>query len=223
MSTLLLRLEAPLQSWGTVTRGRIRSTYGYPTKSGIVGLIANALGRTYDDDITDLAALRMGVRLDRRGALIGDYSALQYVARSNNGNPKPSHEQWKMYVSDGAFLVGLAGDRGILEGVQAALEAPARLLFLGRKACPPSAPLTFRNGLLEDGLAQSLIAFPWFLNSQKPNSVIAQIEDPAGAEMMADVPLGCFADRRFGTRQVRWITIEVCSQEEEDEQNPVFF
>ncbi len=58
-----------MQSWGTRSRFDYRDTWPYPTKSGVVGLLAAALGPDRNEDVSDLAALRMGVRVDRKGAL----------------------------------------------------------------------------------------------------------------------------------------------------------
>jgi len=226
MSTLLLRFEGPLQSWGSVTRGRVRQTYLHPSKSGVIGLLANALGRKFDADVSDLAALRMGLRLERRGTLLTDYSSVQNVARANNKAPKPSHEQFKMYLADASFLVGLEGSRDLLESIQAAAEQPSRLLFLGRKACLLSAPLVLPNGLVDDGLENALTGYPWFQKVEKPETVLIQIEDPTGSLVVEDVPLGAFDQRRFGSRRVKWISSTVRSITEifSDEQNtPIFF
>ena len=38
MPVLLLRLAAPLQSWGVESKFDTRRTLGYPTKSGVIGL-----------------------------------------------------------------------------------------------------------------------------------------------------------------------------------------
>ena len=40
MATLLLRLAAPLQSWGSSSKFEIRTTEKMPTKSGVVGMLA---------------------------------------------------------------------------------------------------------------------------------------------------------------------------------------
>ncbi|MET9324114.1 type I-E CRISPR-associated protein Cas5/CasD [Streptomyces sp. NPDC003038] len=49
-------------------------------------------------------------------------------------------ERW--YLSDAAFVVGLQHqDRALLEKIAYALEHPKRLLWLGRKSCPPSGTL----------------------------------------------------------------------------------
>lgn len=73
-ATVLLRLEGPVQGWGGAgSRWDFRSTEMRPTKSGVIGLVANALGRTYADPVDDLAALRFGVRADKPGHVEMDY------------------------------------------------------------------------------------------------------------------------------------------------------
>ena len=49
MATLLLRLAAPLQAWGSDSKFETRKTDREPTKSGVVGLLAAALGLRRDD------------------------------------------------------------------------------------------------------------------------------------------------------------------------------
>ena len=44
MAVLMLRLAAPMQSWGTDSKFEVRKTNREPTKSGVVGLLAAALG-----------------------------------------------------------------------------------------------------------------------------------------------------------------------------------
>ncbi|ULD39031.1 type I-E CRISPR-associated protein Cas5/CasD [Rhodococcus qingshengii] len=72
-ATVTFRLAGPQQAWSTRERNAHRPTQDHPTKSGIVGLVANALGRDRADDITDLAALQLGVRADRPGIIESDY------------------------------------------------------------------------------------------------------------------------------------------------------
>lgn len=43
MSTLLLRLAGPMQSWGTDSKFDVRRTGREPSKSGVIGLVAAAL------------------------------------------------------------------------------------------------------------------------------------------------------------------------------------
>ena len=73
MSTLLLRLAAPLQAWGTDSKFEVRRTNREPSKSGVIGLLAAALGLRRDADLSKLSALRFGVRVDRNGEVIKDF------------------------------------------------------------------------------------------------------------------------------------------------------
>ncbi|MFB7823137.1 type I-E CRISPR-associated protein Cas5/CasD [Streptomyces hydrogenans] len=70
---LLVRLAAPLQSWGVASRFAHRDSHVRPTKSAVVGLVAAALGRDRTDPVDDLAALVFGVRADHPGTPVRDY------------------------------------------------------------------------------------------------------------------------------------------------------
>ena len=67
MSVLLLKLAGPLQSWGADSRFTERKTRHEPTKSGVIGLLAAALGRRRTEPVDDLASLCFGVRIDQPG------------------------------------------------------------------------------------------------------------------------------------------------------------
>ena len=75
MATLLLRLAAPLQSWGSDSKFETRKTDREPTKSGVVGLLAAALGLRRDDTegLARLNGLRFAVRADQEGSLLVDF------------------------------------------------------------------------------------------------------------------------------------------------------
>ncbi|MCY0947656.1 type I-E CRISPR-associated protein Cas5/CasD [Streptomyces antarcticus] len=73
---LLVRLAAPLQSWGVVSRFSQRDTHTRPTKSAVVGLCAAALGRDRTDPVDDLAGLVFGVRADHPGTPVRDYHSV---------------------------------------------------------------------------------------------------------------------------------------------------
>lgn len=72
-AVLVLRLAAPLQSWGGPSRYNRRDTLPQPTKSGIVGLLAAADGRSREASLSDLLGLHLGVRVDQPGTLLRDY------------------------------------------------------------------------------------------------------------------------------------------------------
>ena len=76
MATLLLRLAAPLQAWGADSKFETRKTNREPTKSGVIGLLAAALGLRRDESegLARPTALRSGVRGEGEGRLVVGYS-----------------------------------------------------------------------------------------------------------------------------------------------------
>jgi CRISPR system Cascade subunit CasD len=136
MSVLLLQLAGPLQSWGSTSRFARRSTEAAPTKSGVVGLLAAALGRERTEDLSDLAAMRFGVRVDQPGTLLRDFHTAHHFT---TGEAAPVSERF--YVADAVFVAGVEGDRALIDTLRQALHAPVFLPYLGRRSCPPSRPV----------------------------------------------------------------------------------
>lgn len=156
---LILRLESPLQSWGTVAVDPVRPTSGFPTRSALAGLIASALGWRYRDGAKTTALqdhLRMAVREERRGNLTRDFQTADLGAVGQEGwtrwgvekrggsAARDTHLLEKWYLAGAAFTAAITLTRGApaeLHQVQEALQRPARPLFLGRKSCLPASPL----------------------------------------------------------------------------------
>ena len=135
MPVLLLRLAAPLQSWGVESKFDTRRTLGYPTKSGVIGLVASAMGRERTEPLDDLNELKIGIRVENEGRQIRDY-------HTANGEKTKKYITHRFYLSDATFLVGLEHeDAGLIEKIEDALKHPAFPLFLGRRSCPPTPPL----------------------------------------------------------------------------------
>ena len=165
MATLLLRLAAPLQSWGTDSKFEIRNTAREPSKSGVVGLLAAALGRKRDADFEDLNQLRFGVRVDQEGELLHDYHIASIhgygptIEKIKQYDKKPFITH-RYYLSDAIFLVGLESeDRNFLSVLENAIKKPAFPLFLGRRSCPPSLPIVI--GIRDKDLLTSLKNEEW--------------------------------------------------------------
>lgn len=134
MSTLLLRLAAPLQSWGYDSRFETRNTGREPTKSGVVGMLAASLGRKRNDNVSDLNSLRFGVRADREGKMLRDFHTVK--------SEKAAYITYRYYLSDAVFLVGLESENTeFLKMLEDAIQNPAFPLFLGRRSCPPTPPI----------------------------------------------------------------------------------
>lgn len=203
MPTLLLRLQGPMQSWGTRSRFDYRDTWPYPTKSGVVGLLAAALGRDREEDISDLAALRMGVRVDRKGVLKADYQTAKEVLAADGGALRDV-QSWRYYLADAVFLVGLEGAGELLEKLHRALLNPRFPLFLGRKSYVPSPPPYLKDGLRPESLEEALKNYPYLLPGSPKEDVLLVLEVPLGeGRLVYDQPLAPFAQRRFGARYVR--------------------
>lgn len=209
MSTLLLCLAGPMQSWGVQSRFAVRDTGREPSKSGVIGLLCAALGRPRQAPIADLAALRMGVRADRPGRLAWDFHTAQNVLKAGGGI-KDTEPSTRYYLADAVFLVGLEGPPQMLQELQAALRQPVWPLYLGRKAFVPSAPIWLKNGLLGTaGLEDALRSYPRLATPdgealEQPLQLV--LDDPAGPEVRPDLPVS-FAGRTFLPRRVRTLWI----------------
>ncbi len=205
MDTLLIRLIAPLQSWGVQSNYTMRDSALEPSKSGVIGLLCAALGRPRTAPLDDLTALRMGVRVDREGSLRCDYHIARHVLDSNGKNVRESVVTNRYYLADAAFLVGLEGSLPLLESLQAALQKPVWALFLGRKAFTPSQPVWLRDGLRPgEDLETALEKYGWIAarhgDENLPPRGLVEVVD--GEQVRPDVPIS-FAGRRFSSRRVK--------------------
>lgn len=154
---LALRLAGPLQSWGASSRFTRRTTESAPTKSGVIGLLAGAVGIGRDDDegLAPLAALRFGVRIDQPGTLTRDFHTAHHGA---TGKSMPLSERY--YLADAVFVAAVEGDHTLLTRLHAALRNPVYPPYLGRRSCPPAQPVELelrRDARVEDVLRD----LPW--------------------------------------------------------------
>lgn len=211
MSTLLLRLAGPLQSWGTESRFNTRQTGITPSKSGVIGLLAAALGMRRDSDLARLRQLRFGVRTDQEGALLRDFQTVHIPKRDA---PEVTH---RYYLADAVFLAGLESrDERFLRELEAALRAPVWAPYLGRRSCPPTQPLVL--GIRSLGLYDALALEPWQVSEWKkaqwarkhsckmPELPIAMDADGSGygRAIVSDEPISFDQrNRRYGFRAVK--------------------
>ncbi len=219
--TLLLRFEGPLQSWGTRSRFRDRDTEREPTKSGVIGLLCAALGRSREEPVEDLVALRVGTRADREGALLRDFHTALEVRRADPRAGTDTETSTRHYLSDAVFLVGIESeDEGLLRRLDSALRQPSWPCFLGRKACVPSQPVRLPDGFRSgEPLEQALAAYPLLrrptsgeerrrrrAEGDQPARLRVTLECRPGeeGEERSDVPLSFVPDKRsFAVRRVR--------------------
>lgn len=159
-STLLLQLDAPMQSWGIQSNFTHRDTGLEPSKSGVIGLLCAALGKPRDEAHPDnlgkptlkqLAALRMGVRVDREGLVKRDFHTAGkdgFLRAEGTVKIKDVITSERFYLADAAFLVGLESeDNFLLKQIDYRLHHPIWSLYLGRKAFVPGVPVWLSDGL----------------------------------------------------------------------------
>lgn len=217
MTTLLLRLDGPLQAWGTASRFGTRDTGREPSKSGVIGLLCAAVGKPRVErrgdgfpSLAELSRLRMGVRVDREGTVQRDF----HTVGGGVGSGAADVVSTRFYLADARFLVGLEGDGELLRRLDAALARPVWQLCLGRKAFPPAAPVRLSDGLRDQPLETALREYPSIGGASRERLPDARrpgaeqirlvIEDPSGEAVRQDVPLSFNpATRRFAVRRVR--------------------
>lgn len=156
---LLLRLEAPLMSFGTTAVDHRRPVQAWPAVSMLTGLLANALGwdRSQAAAMNRLQArIRWAARIDRPGVLLNDFQTAQ-LAKDDKGwttrgvvetrgggdaSYDSPHLRYRDYRADASVLVALRLDSvdevPTLIDLVKAVDSPQRPLFLGRKGCLPA-------------------------------------------------------------------------------------
>lgn len=176
MDCLILRLDAPLMSFGGVIVDQHNITDYFPGTSLLTGLFANALGWNHGDaDALDAlqARLIIAARWDIEPEPLADYHTVDLgqpkmckPGWTTHGQPEHrdggpgaklgTHIRHRHYWANGIATVAVTlADEAMpdLAALEAALRTPARPLFLGRKTCLPSAPILVGSVQAEDVLA----------------------------------------------------------------------
>jgi CRISPR system Cascade subunit CasD len=218
---LALRLEGPLQSWGFASQFNRRNTGLMPTKSAVLGMCCAALGlpRGSEEEkeilarSTSLRFLAIAIprfqefgekRFELPVRRITDYHTVQNT-KTAEGKIKDTHLTYRQYLCDSAFAGVLSGDAELINKIGCALEDPGWGVFLGRKACIPTAPVFAGIFPTEKEALDAL------LNGQPLEAFTHQREIERfeeGTDTLSDQPL-CFAApdgiRKFAPRRVKLI------------------
>ncbi|NLN97109.1 MAG: type I-E CRISPR-associated protein Cas5/CasD [Eubacteriaceae bacterium] len=207
MPTLLLRLAAPLQSWGVSSKFDTRSTEKMPTKSGLIGMLASALGYDRGSDLTELREnFIYGFRADREGLIHKDFHKAQ-VPGLKNANISDRY-----YLADALFLSGIEGPYDKLLLIKNALLSPKYPLYLGRRSCPPEGRIVL--GIRDVSLLDALKSEPRLFDSINRTSeslLRVQIEttsDDINSYTLKDNPITFSHEyRQYGYRSIRelWV------------------
>lgn len=213
---LVLKLDGPMQAWGTHTYEDFRPSNLFPTRSGLLGLLGACLGvdRRDREELIHLAvSVEFAVRVDRmalrperdapqkRDALkVSDFHTVldaRKVDGSINKNPVVSRRE---YLCDAVFTVTVGERPGALvslDRIADALRRPAFTPVLGRRSCPIARPLL--DGGLRDAIdAKALLAIV------APVGGVIYAEGELVSEQpmqIRDVPM-YGPHRQFGTRRV---------------------
>ena len=202
---LILRLQGVMQSWGGHTYEDYRPSGIFPTRSGLVGLIAACLGIDRDDldEQQKLAnSFIFAVRSDAGTyplAKISDFHTVleaRKVSGKPNDNPVVSRRE---YLCDARFTVALnfqSNGAYTLEMIKTALQRPVYTPFLGRRSCPITAPL-YEGVVSAENLLQA------FSRMQPGKGTVYSEESEGSVNRLSlrDVPLTTGV-RQFGSRTV---------------------
>lgn len=208
---LILKLEGVLQSWGGHTFEDVRPSELFPTRSGLLGLLAACCGipRTQRDKLQVLAeSVQFSVRIDKtpfRLLKMIDYHTVKDARDSYIG--LKSHEtiqSWREYLQDAKYTVAIANTAEAspefsLDNLKQAIQKPHYTPYLGRRSCPITRPLYFTEIDAEHGQAA--------LNLCEPKTGIIYTEETHDAfknkpsHLIRDVPIAA-RKRQFATRSV---------------------
>lgn len=219
---IALLLDGPMQSWGHASRFERRTTTLHPTRSGVFGLIAAAMGiNKHDlneaDQLARLQPLRVTTvtlpRRNRRGKellirRLEDYHTVTGIRRaSGKVDDEATVQTYRHYLLDARFGVLLEGPAGLLEEMAAALRNPKWGVWFGRKSCLPACPvLAAPPGNRADIWPQLLqrAGYSGTETMQQFDHVIETAPGTSGSDMIDDTPLGY--GQPIGERHApRWI------------------
>src|SRR5574344_633018 len=163
--TILLWLEAPLQSWGYDSKFNRRDTLEFPTKSGVLGLVLCAMGASGEQKelLARFATLKQTVisfrYVDKNGnaeekqPLLHDFQMIgsgydekdewqkNLIPKTAEGKPpvgggtKLTH---RYYLQNAVFAVMLETPCDLVDNVSESLKNPAFPIYLGRRCCVPT-------------------------------------------------------------------------------------
>lgn len=176
---ITFRLEGPLQSWGDHSKLNYRDTASFPTKSGVVGLIAGAMGlKRYDPRIPQMCdSLKMVVRADRKGSLMVDYQNVGVTIQGDGKVTDRTLQTWRNYLQDASFFVVLEGDEKLLDEIIEALNHPVWVPYLGRKSCAVSVPVIAKK---RDCSIEDVISDKSTLSERHDNIILCEKASDVG-------------------------------------------
>ena len=209
---LVFTLAGPMAAWGDVAVGESRPSFDRPSKSAVLGLVGAALGLARDEEPAH-QALRQGYGVavwpHATGRLLLDYHTAQVPTGGTARGLSTRREELvqsslnttlstRAYRTDARATVALwprDGARWTTDQLADALLKPVYPLFLGRRACPPSEPLSPLS-VEADSLAEAFLAY----ERQWPGEQLERPEASRTAFADLDAP-GLDVDDEVTTRR----------------------
>jgi len=219
---LILRLDGPMQAWGTHTFEDYRPVNPFPTRSGLLGLVGACLGIDRRDSagLHGLAnSIEVSVRIDaiaprpeaeseqamesppKPALKQRDFHTVLKARKVDGSTNKYPVVSEREYLFESAFTVaiGARADGAVtLRSIAAGLRQPAFTPSLGRRSCPLARPLLETPEPIEAADAMAAL------------SDVAPVGGPVYTEgdLVSDKPLllrdvPSYGDRRqFNTRRI---------------------
>jgi len=222
-----------MQSWGFTSRFTRRTTALHPTKSGVIGLLAAALGidKHGPDESAQIARLAaLGcttvtlpkLRADRELPMLrlldyhtigGGYDDDEWMKRPRaaSGAKLNTVLSDRHYLLDARFGVLLEGTSECLDEIATKLRNPTWGLWLGRKCCIPATPLLVGVGRDRDSAWTLLLKAVGLDEGRFLTEFDHVIEGDAAegldAEWLNDAPVafGAPLGQRHGPRRIRQV------------------
>jgi len=201
---LILRLKGVLQSWGGHTFEDYRPSNLFPTRSGLVGLLAACLGIERKDlekqkALTD--SFLYAVRVDKTPFGFHKITDFHTVLKARRVSGKAGDDpvvSRREYLCDASFTVAMKFmDDAIFDSQKIVefLQKPVFTPFLGRRSCPLSVP--FFHSVIP---AKSLIEA---LSKVDPcrGTIYSEDDENDNHFIVRDIPL-FNGKRQFATRTV---------------------
>ncbi len=201
---IILRLKGVLQSWGGHTFEDYRPSNLFPTRSGLVGLLAACLGIDRKDIVNQKAlsdSFRYAVRVDETSNRFYKITDFHTVLKARRVSGKAGDDpvvSRREYLCDASFTVALNLTETTVFSVQRIidhLKNPVYTPFLGRRSCPLSVP-PFHSIVLAESLNKALEAV-----EPHRGTIYSEEDENDNRFIVRDVPL-CNGKRQFATRTV---------------------
>lgn len=169
-----IRLHGPLQAWGGPVVGDDRPTLPFPTRSGVLGLVAACMGipRGENEKLLALAeGTRVHIRVDSPGTPLVDDQTIQDHPEAST--TRKTIQSKRTYLCDASFVaVVVPGSATSIDEISKALMRPTFAPFLGRRTCVPSTPLLLAHEVTGEDPLDLFVSFP-----RGPEDLIKQLTD----------------------------------------------